>query len=169
MAEAETGQEETEKERLDRNLSQLLEELRVAIPGVQVLFAFLLTVPFTQRFERLTSFEETVYFVTTLCAAGATVLLISPSAHHRIEFRQGHKLDIVMLANVLAIAGLGLLALAVTGAVLLVTHLLYGTATAAAVSGALGGLFLTLWYVVPVVRRLRDSRRTTGAGADPAA
>ena len=79
--------DETEKERLDRNLEQLLGELRVALPGVQVLFAFLLVVPFNQRFADITSFQQTVYFVTLLCATAAWVCLIAPTAHHRLEFR----------------------------------------------------------------------------------
>ena len=83
-----TGREETEKERLDRNLEQLLGELRVALPGVQVLFAFLLVVPFNQRFADITSFQQTVYFVTLLCATAACACLIAPTAHHRLEFRE---------------------------------------------------------------------------------
>jgi hypothetical protein len=152
---------ESEKERLDRNLLELLNELRVALPGVQVLFAFLLTVPFTQRFATLTDGQEKVYYVTLLLTTASTILLIAPSAHHRINFRQREKAYIVFLANRLTIAGLGLLALAMSGVIWLITDVLYGsTATAIATAGALLA-FLVLWYAIPIWRRLR------GAGAEP--
>src|SRR3954465_3547588 len=105
-----TSGEETEKERLDRNLEQLLGELRVALPGVQVLFAFLLVVPFNQRFADITSFQQTVYFITLLCATAACVGLLAPAAHHRIEFREQDKERIVFGGTRLAIVGLTLLA-----------------------------------------------------------
>src|SRR3954463_14783839 len=98
---------ETEEERLDRNLNELLNELRVALPGVQVLFAFLLGVPFTQRFKELASYQEDIFYGTLLCAAAATAFLIAPSAHHRIEFRAKDKRHVVFLANRFAIVGLG--------------------------------------------------------------
>ena len=98
---------ESEEERLDRNLLELLNELRVALPGVQVLFAFLLTVPFTQRFTTLTATQEEVYYATLLLTTASAVLLIAPSAHHRINFRQQDKAYIVFLANKLTIVGLG--------------------------------------------------------------
>src|ERR671921_1269779 len=116
---------ESEKERLDRNLQELLGELRVALPGVQVLFAFLLVVPFNQRFADITSFQRTLYFVTLLLATAATACLIAPTAHHRVEFREQDKERIVFSATKLAIAGLALLAAAMTGAVVLITDFLY--------------------------------------------
>src|SRR5918996_1213051 len=103
---------EDRKERLDRELIELLNELRVAIPGVQVLFAFLLTVPFTQRFGDVSEFQKTVYFVTLLCAAAASAFLIAPSAYHRLRFRQRDKHQMVVTSNRLAIVGLAFLALA---------------------------------------------------------
>ncbi len=146
---------ETEKERLDRNLLELLNELRVALPGVQVLFAFLLTVPFTQRFATLTNGQEKVYYATLLLTTASTILLIAPSAHHRINFRQREKAYIVFLANRLTIAGLGFLALAMSGVIWLITDVLYGsTATAIATAGAVLA-FLVLWYAIPIWRRLR--------------
>jgi Family of unknown function (DUF6328) len=155
MADAGANPRESEKERLDRNLIELLNELRVALPGVQVLFAFLLTVPFTQRFTTLTQTQEKVYYATLLCTTASTVLLIAPSAHHRINFRQQDKAYIVFLANRLTIAGLALLALAMSGVVFLITDLLYGSAaTAVATAGALG-VFAVMWYVIPIWRRLR--------------
>src|SRR6266576_3409824 len=125
MSQCADGRSETEEERLDRNLNELLNELRVALPGVQVLFAFLLGVPFTQRFSELVPYQEDVYFGTLICAAAATAFLIAPSAHHRIEFRLQDKRHIVFLANRLAIVGLAFLALAMTGVVLLVTDFIF--------------------------------------------
>ena len=150
--------DESEKERLDRNLIELLNELRVALPGVQVLFAFLLTVPFTQRFTSLTATQEKVYYATLLATAAATVLLIAPSAHHRINFRQQDKHYIVFLANKLTIAGLAFLAIAMSGVVFLITDLLYGP-TATIVVGALTVLaFAVMWYALPIARRMRRAR-----------
>jgi uncharacterized protein DUF6328 len=147
-----TGRNETEKERLDRNLEQLLGELRVALPGVQVLFAFLLVVPFNQRFADITSFQRTVYFVTLLCATAACVCLIAPTAHHRIEFRRRDKKRIVMGGNRLAIIGLTLLATAMTGAITLVTDFLYSSTTTTVTAALVAVLFATLWYAIPLRR-----------------
>jgi hypothetical protein len=152
-----SGRDETEKERLDRNLDELLAELRVALPGVQVLFAFLLVVPFNQRFADITSFQRTLYFVTLLLATAASACLIAPTAHHRLEFRAHDKQRIVFGATRLAIAGLALLALAMTGAVMFVTDFLYGTTTVAIVSVLVALLFAFLWYVIPI-RRLLEKR-----------
>jgi O-antigen/teichoic acid export membrane protein len=155
MASRTGPREESEKERLDRNLLELLNEVRVALPGVQVLFAFLLTVPFTARFETLTSGQETVYYITLISTAISTALLIAPSAHHRITFRRQDKHYLVFLANRLTIAGLGFLAFAMSGVMLLITDVLYGmTATVIAGSVTVVG-FTTLWYVMPILRRLR--------------
>jgi membrane-bound acyltransferase YfiQ involved in biofilm formation len=155
MAGRPSGRAETEDERLDRNLSELLQELRVALPGVQVLFAFLLAVPFQQNFTKISPFDEKVYFVTLLCTAVSAALFISPSAYHRMTFRLQQKRQLVMLSNRLVIAGLGFLALAMTGAILLITDFLFSAAAAAAVSAVSLGLFLTLWYLLPLKRRLR--------------
>jgi hypothetical protein len=165
MASRTGSREESEKERLDRNLLELLNELRVALPGVQVLFAFLLTVPFTLRFETLTPGQEKVYYATLISTAISTALLIAPSAHHRINFRQQDKHYIVFLANRLTIVGLGFLALAMSGVMLLITDVLYG-ATATVIAGTVTVLsFAVLWYVVPILRRLR--RSDGGRSGDP--
>ena len=148
------GREESEKERLDRNLQELLGELRVALPGVQVLFAFLLVVPFNQRFVDITSFQRTVYFVTLLLATAASACLIAPTAHHRIEFRAQDKKRIVFHATRLAIVGLVLLASAMTGAVMLVTDVLYGSTTVAITAAAVAVVFLSLWFAWPIKRLL---------------
>ena len=150
------GRGESEKERLDRNLAELLQELRVAIPGVQVLFAFLLVVPFNQRFADITNFQRTIYFVTLLLATAATVCLIAPTAHHRIEFRAQDKRRIIFAANRLAITGLVVLALAMTGAVLLITDLLYRSTTVVIVAAVVALVFALLWFAWPV-KRLLDS------------
>jgi hypothetical protein len=147
--------EETEKERLDRNLLELLNELRVALPGVQVLFAFLLTVPFTQRFATLTETQETVYYATLLATTASALLLMAPSAHHRINFRQQEKQYIVFLANRLTIAGLALLAGSMSGVVWLITDLLYGSTATAIATAVTAAAFAVLWYVIPIVRRAR--------------
>jgi hypothetical protein len=149
------GRNETEEERLDRNLTELLNELRVALPGVQVLFAFLLGVPFTQRFTTLAQYQEDVYYATLICAAGATACLIAPSAHHRIEFRLRDKRHIVFLANRFAIVGLAFLALAMTGVVLLITDVLFGGLATALATAATAFVFAALWYVMPFLRRLK--------------
>src|SRR5436190_7716134 len=154
-----SGRYETPEERLDRNLSELLQELRVAQTGVQVLFAFLLVLPFNNRFAQLSTYERGVYFATLLLAAAATLFLIAPSAHHRILFRLQEKRHIVLVANYLALAGTACLALAMTGAVLLITTFLFGTVTGAVVAGVTLVAFALVWYAVPLRRRLRLRRQ----------
>jgi hypothetical protein len=148
----ETGREETEEERVDRNLQEMLGELRVALPGVQVLFAFLLVVPFNQRFTEVTDFQQTVFFVTLLFTAASTVCLIAPTVHHRLEFRHQHKQLIVKTGNRIVILGLGLLAIAMTGAVMFVTDFLYGSTTTTAAAAGVAVAFAVLWYVIPLRR-----------------
>ena len=151
-----SGRDETEKERLDRNLDELLAELRVALPGVQVLFAFLLVVPFNQRFADVTDFQKTLYLVTMLFTTASTICLITPTAHHRLEFRKQDKETIVETGNRIVIAGLGLLAIAMTGAVLFVTDFLYGTGTTLAAAGGVALGFAVLWYLIPLRSLLAD-------------
>jgi hypothetical protein len=153
-----SGRNETELERLDRNLGELLQELRVALPGVQVLFAFLLTVPFQQGFQKATSFQKDIYLVTLLLTALTTALLIAPSAYHRLEFRQGDKEHIVNVANALAIAGFGVLAAAMSSAILLVTDYLFGATTATICTIGAAVVLYGLWYVAPFTRRRRRAR-----------
>jgi Family of unknown function (DUF6328) len=153
----ETGRKETEDERVDRNLQEMLGELRVALPGVQVLFAFLLVVPFNQRFGEVTDFQQTVYFITLLFTTASTVCLIAPTVHHRIEFRQQDKENIVRVGNRIVIAGLAMLAIAMTGAVLLITDYLYGSATTIAAAVGVGLAFAVLWCLIPLRRLARQS------------
>jgi hypothetical protein len=152
-------EDDPHQRRLNRNLDQLLEEVRVALPGVQVLFAFLLAVPFATRWDTVSRFERQVYFATLLTAAAASLCLIAPSMHHRLLFRHGDKEHLVQLGSRFAIAGLSLLALALTGALLLISDYLYGHAVGALVAGTALLLFGLLWYVLPLRRRrLLDER-----------
>src|SRR4051812_1712238 len=150
------GRNESEKERLDRNLGGLLRALGGARRGVQVLFAFLLVVPFNQRSPDIPPFQRNVYFTPLLLATAATACLIAPTAHHRIEFRAEDKRRIVFSATKLAIVGLALLACAMTGAVTLITDILYHSTTVAIVASAIALLFAGLWFAWPV-KRLLDS------------
>ena len=157
---------ETPDEKYDRNLNELLQELRVALPGVQVLFAFLLTVPFAQGFRRVTDFQTTVYFVTLLCSCVASAFFIAPTAYHRLNFRKRDKRHIVEMASRLAIMGLVALAIAMTGAVLLVTDLLYESKTAWIAVVAVGALFVALWFALPLLRRLSNNGDSDEDAAD---
>ena len=150
-----SGRDETKEERLDRNLQELLGELRVILPGVQVLFAFLLVAPFNQRFADISTFQKYLYLGTLLSAAGASILLIAPSIHHRITFRTQDKEHLIIRANQLTIAGCGLLALSMTGAIWLITGYLFGTAITAVAAAGVGLVFAVLWYAVPLLRRHR--------------
>lgn len=147
------GREETEQERLDRNLNEMLQELRVVIPGVQVLFAFLLTVPFQQNFTKINDFQRDVYFATLICTAISAILLMSPTAYHRLTFRYQQKRKLVFYSNRFAIIGLTFLAAAMTGALLLVTDVLFSTTTSVIVTGLTIAAFLVLWYALPLRRR----------------
>jgi predicted membrane channel-forming protein YqfA (hemolysin III family) len=152
--------EESKDERLDRELIELLNELRVALPGVQVLFAFLLAVPFTQRFEGLTGAQEDVFFAAFLCTAVATALLIAPSAYHRLRWREHDKEHMLQLSNRLAIAGTIFLAAAIVAVVYLVTDLIFGLAATLVATTLAAILFAWLWYGLPLVRRVRGRPRS---------
>jgi Family of unknown function (DUF6328) len=149
---SEPERDESPAERLDRNFTELLGELRIALPGVQVLFAFLLTVPFAQGFADLSGFERGLYFSVLLLTALSSAFLIAPTAYHRILFRQGRKHEILFFANRAAVLGLACLALAMSGAILLITHFLFGSAAAIPVGVATVLLFGTLWYALPARR-----------------
>ena len=164
---------ETQLERLDRNLEEMTGELRVVVTGVQVLFAFLLIVPFNAGFAHVGSFERTVYFVTLVLTALAAVCTIAPSAEHRFLFRHDDKHHIVFSSNRVVIAGLAFLALAMCGCLLLVTTKLFGV-TAGVLTAVLGALpFVVLWFALPIRRlRLLEQQQTgrsprRGARADP--
>jgi hypothetical protein len=148
--------EETPKERHNRELIELLNELRVAIPGVQVLFAFLLAVPFARGWTTVTRFQKDVFFVAFLSTMVTTALLIAPSAYHRIGWRVEDKGHIVAVSNKFAIAGIATLAVAIEAVVLLVTDYIFDTTTAIVTTVAAGVLFLLCWFVFPLVGRLRS-------------
>jgi O-antigen/teichoic acid export membrane protein len=147
--------DESTQEKGHRQLIELLNELRVALPGVQVLFAFLLTVPFTQGWQRVTPFQQDIYFASLLCSAAASAFLIAPSAIHRLDFQRGDKPRIVRVSNVLAIIGLTFLAVAIVGVVCLITDMLYGGSAVVAYTVVVAALFTVLWYTVPLVMRAR--------------
>ena len=137
----------------DRQMIELLNELRVAMPGVQILFGFLLTVPFAQGFTKVTDFQRDVYFVTVLLAALTTACLIAPSAAHRLLFHQGERPWLIEHANRMLIAGLLFLGLALVGAILLVTDYLFGGAIVVIAPAGLAAVIAFLWFARPLVRR----------------
>jgi len=157
------GRNETELERCDRNLVELLQEVRVVQTGVQVLFAFLLTAPLAARFPQLSDFQELTYFATLLAAGGAAILLIAPTAYHRILFRLGDKQHLVAVANRFTLAGLTCVGLSMVGALLLVTDLLFDDAAIVVGTTALALLAcVSCWCVAPLLRRSRIRRATAG-------
>jgi hypothetical protein len=145
--------EESKEERLDRELIELLNELRVVLPGVQVLFAFLLIVPFTQRFDQVTDFQKDTYLFVLLCTAAGSALLMAPTSYHRLHFRQKNKEQIVTTSHRLAIAGTVLLAVSIAGSVFLVTDVLFDAPTAALAAGVTAAFLGWFWYGLPLLRR----------------
>ena len=150
--------EETDEQRLNRELDQLLNELRVAMPGVQVLFAFLLAVPFQQRFTQVSDFQRTVYFVTLLASAAASAFFIAPTAYHRLMFHAGDKPMLVRVSSKLAVIGIACLAVAMNGAVLLVTDVLFGKTTVTVTVVLTACLYIGLWFGLGLTRRLTGER-----------
>ncbi len=146
--------EESTQEKGHRQLVELLQELRVALPGVQVLFGFLLIVPFSARWDEITAFQQDLYFACLLCSAAATAFLIAPSAIHRLDFERGDKPVIVQISNLLAIIGLTFLALAIVGVVLLITDVLYSGAAVVGYTVGIAALFVVLWYTIPLFLRV---------------
>jgi Ca2+/Na+ antiporter len=145
--------DETEAERVDRNLSELINEIRVALPGIQVLFAFLLILPFNTRFADLTEGQKNLYFAVLVCTALSATLLIAPTMHHRLQFRKNRKARVLFYSHRLSIAGLSLLAVAMSGAVFLVGDFVFGT-TAAAIGTSIPALAIAVtWYVLPALGR----------------
>jgi cytochrome b subunit of formate dehydrogenase len=147
---------ESKDERLDRELIELLNELRVALPGVQMLFGFLLAVPFTNRFPNITETQLYVYYFTFMATATATIFFIAPTAYHRLRFRQHDKEQLIQTSTRLTIVGTACLAAALSGAVYLVSDLLFHTAATALATAAAAGLLLWFWYGLPLLRRVRD-------------
>lgn len=146
---------ESRKERVDREMIELLNELRVAIPGVQVLFAFLLTVPFASRFSDASSFQRAAYYLTLLAAAVASGLLIAPAAQHRVLFRQHNKEPLLRRSNTYALAGIIVLAVAITAAIMMVVDFLFGRSLALLTAGAVATLLGWWWVASPLLQRRR--------------
>ncbi len=144
-----------DEQKRDRQMIELLNELRVALPGVQILFAFLLTVPFTQRFPRLSSFQVDVFYLTLVATTLSAACLIAPSAAHRLRFHQQERAWLIESANVLLIAGLAFLAMAIGMAFLLVTDILFDGIRVWIYSGAIWVVLIGLWFARPLARGLQ--------------
>ena len=160
------GRHESEEERQDRNLMELLQELRVAGLGVQVLFGFLLALPFTVRFSRLGGDQRHLYFGVLLVTALATALLSCPVAYHRIVFRHHQKGRLLRTANVMALGGLASVGIAITGAVLLVASVVVPGIAVPVSAAATAGVFVILWLVIPVLGRYRSTSRREATFGD---
>ncbi len=147
---------EDEQKRLDRELIELLNELRVALPGVQVLFAFMLVVPFSQGFSSLNTTERWVYYAAFITAALAAALLIAPSSYHRIRFRQGDKEKMVKLGNALLLWGLAAVAVSMSLSVGLISEFVFGTTMALIGGVGVGAALAWFWFGLPLSRRAQD-------------
>lgn len=139
----------------DRELIELLNELRVALPGVQVLFAFLLAVPFQQGFTKVTDTQKAALFVALICTAVSTVFLIAPSNFHRIQWRAHDKEKMLVISNGLTIVGLVFLCFAMTSAVFLIADVMYGSPLSVWTAAVVGSMFAILWYAIPLYRRAK--------------
>lgn len=148
---------ETDKERVDRELIELLNELRVVLPGVQVLFAFLLLLPFQQTFAAGTPLERGLYFVAFAATAAASILLIAPSTYHRIRFRDGDKERLLRTSNILLLVGTALLGLAITTVTFLITEVLFGNTVGAIAAAVAGAVVVGFWYGLPLSRKAQDA------------
>lgn len=152
MSEQARRRDETEDERRDRNLGDLMQELRVAFPGVQILFAFLLVVPFQSGWPDVTDTEKVVYFVTLLLTTASSICFIAPTARHRIRFRERDLEWIVATSNHLMIAGLAFLAGAIAGGLLLITMVVFSVAASVVVAGLAAAIVGWVWFGVPIAR-----------------
>jgi hypothetical protein len=150
--------EQRPPEELDQEWGELVEEHRLAMPGTQVLFAFLLVLPFQNRFQELTQNQVYIYFSALLCAAVAIILLITPTANHRLSWRRGDKEALLGAANRTAIAATVFLAAGMAASVYLITDFLFGEPATGLVTAPLGALFIWFWYGQPLVRRMRQRR-----------
>jgi len=145
--------DDPDERKRDRQMLELLNELRVALPGVQILFAFMLTVPFSQRFGDLTAFQRDVYYLTLVATAISAACLIAPSAAHRIRFHKGERTWIIESANRLMIAGLVFLAAALGGGVLLITDIMFNGARVWIYSALVAAVIVGLWFIRPLARK----------------
>lgn len=145
---------ETEGERWDRNFDDLLQEVRVAQTGVQILFAFLLTLPFSARFGATSELDRVVYVITLLASAAASAFLIAPVSYHRLLFRKGRKPEVVRNASRMAICGVACILIAIVGAVFMVLDVVHGMVLALVGSAGVFILAATLWFLLPLRSRL---------------
>jgi hypothetical protein len=156
-------------ERLDRELMELLNELRVVIPGVQVLFAFLLTVPFSQRFTEISQANRTAFFVAVVCTAVSAALLLAVPNYHRVMFRAFQKERLVRTANRLAMTGSAMLGIAIVVVLYGLTDVLYGGPLVVLIPLGVGVLMGWFWFLLPVIRRVRHGADSSPpAGSAPA-
>ncbi|GGN86654.1 membrane protein [Actinoplanes lobatus] len=158
---------ETEKQRWDRNFGDLLQELRVAQTGVQILFAFLLTLPFSSGFPKATAFQKETYIVALISAAFATAMIISPVAFHRALFRQGRKPELVRHAHRMASGGLAFMLISMVSSVLLITDYLLDWMWAIPLTVVTAGWFLTFWAILPFAHREWGEDEDGSAPVDP--
>ncbi len=156
---------ETEKERIDRELIELLNELRVVLPGVQVLFAFLLLLPFQQAFSQVTSLERIFYYAAFAATAAASVLLIAPSTYHRIRFRDGDKERMLRTSSDLLLVGTALLGLAIATVTFLITDVLFGEAIGAVSATVAAAIVAWFWFGLPLSRKATDHSGDGGSSA----
>jgi len=152
-------EDEPATERLGRNVTDLLNELRVAGTGVQVMFAFLLIVPFNTGWKNASAFDRWDYFITLLCIAIAAVLLIAPSVHHRLLFRQRERGYLVRLGTRLAIVSTAFLAVGLTGILVLISNFVFGTVAAVCVGIAAAVVVSSVWFALPLGRRHERAER----------
>ncbi len=157
--------DETPEERVSRELDELLQQIRISLPGVQVLFAFLLTVPFASRFDTVDGPAKTAFFVAFLATAAATAMLLAPVAYARIQFRQADKERLLQLGTRTTIIGLALLAVAMAASTFVVTQVLYANIYATVVAALLAVLLVVMWFLVPLLARRSPSPTTPAARA----
>jgi hypothetical protein len=153
---SEEKRHETEQERIDRNLGDLLQELRVAFPGIQFLFAFLLVVPFQQGWETVDGAEKHVYYVALLLTAISSICFIAPTARHRLRFREGDLRWVVESSNRLMVAGLVCLGAAIAAVLLLITMVVFSDAFAVAVCAVFAAGIVWAWFGAPLLRERRQ-------------
>ena len=156
---------ESNKARIDRELIELLNELRVTLPGVQVLFAFLLVLPFQQRWTIVSDLEKVAYFTSFASTAIASILLIAPSPYHRLRFRDQDKFDLLRFGNRMLLGATIFLAIAITNAAFLITSIVTDTVAAGLVAAVAALLIVTFWYVIPIRERNNDRRREAARAA----
>ncbi len=148
---------ETAAERVSRELDELLQQIRIALPGVQVLFAFLLTVPFSNRFDAVDGAAKVAFFIAFLATATATAMFLAPVAYARIQFRHADKERLLQLGTHTTIAGLALLAIAISASTFVVTQVLYSNVYATLVAGFFAILLCGSWFALPLLARVRPS------------